>query len=624
MTGLMVVALLTTAPAPVPEQTLVFYNARLAQREKRHGDVLTLWLLRNALLDRGEAGTHDGAFRSVLWAATGASAICQDGLARDDIEGGVGLWPIALFNYLLTFRQPDDLPAPWDAFETGRQQRLVSLADVLDTEELQSVSWVSTSCFAPRLALLENDMSPLGDLEDRLLSGYLLKRLLAKSLTTLDRTRVTSLAAIEARLFDLDLALIELRNRRARERSVEASTTVRGANMSAGAGRAAGAQAARLMEDPATNAFLRRTLRWAPAEWLTLSRGRREFLFANARTRGTDAEALRTLTLGVLDALVARNDGDEAMGWIASLDASERALVTEGTRGERLLALDVSSGFRERSVIALHRGVAHLERGELAEALRSFAFALKTSDQSRAASTVHPLARRWLSYVLSRFETNAEVLATLKALVPRQDFNPVIEDLVWAAALRGDAASFDRLAASSQRGGSFDGKLERLSLLAHGKPGELVGRLTESAVDGPWDVLRFSRQLLENLEREQADVRRANRPLLTSLLGLLERIVNEPGAAKTNERNAMELAGRAQAMLEAMGAAAGPGAGGRALSLGHSAFAGALRLAPADPLPWPFEKPAVESPSPFAALQLTPIEWRDETGALVFGWRISE
>ncbi|MBK7865317.1 MAG: hypothetical protein IPJ65_43325 [Archangiaceae bacterium] len=32
------------------------------------------------------------------------------------------------------------------------------------------------------------------------------------------------------------------------------------------------------------------------------------------------------------------------------------------------------------------------------------------------------LSRRWLSYVLSRFQTNGEVLGTLRALVPRQDY----------------------------------------------------------------------------------------------------------------------------------------------------------------------------------------------------------
>jgi hypothetical protein len=56
----------------------------------------------------------------------------------------------------------------------------------------------------------------------------------------------------------------------------------------------------------------------------------------------------------------------------------------------------------------------------------------------------------------------------------------------------------------------------------------------------------------------------------------------------------------------------------------HEAFAGMVRLAPADPLPWPFRMPEPEAPSPFVPLRLEPIEWRGANGALVYGWRITE
>lgn len=628
MSWALVLSLLAAAPAPideVPRQTVVFFNARIAQRQKKHAEVLSLWLLRNGLVDAGKHGTHDGPFRSLVWAATGAIGICQDGFPRDDEEDGAGLWPLGLHNHILTAKQADDLPTPYEAFDVGRQQRLISLNDVLDDEELESVTFSQTSCFTPAIALFEYGYNPLGDLSDRLVSGPLLRRLLVKSLETVRRDRVTTVAAIEARIFDLDLALTELRNRKKKEVAVDVASEVRGANMSTAAGKQAGAQAAKKLDEPRQVAFLQRTLRWQPAEWLTLSETRREFLFSHARQQATDHPALQTLTLGIVDALVAKNQGAEAMGWIGTIEAEfERRDVWDGARGERLLSLSDDSGFRERSVISLHRGVEQLERGALADALRSFAFALKHSETSTVGAVVHPLARRWLSYVLSRYETNAEILATLKALVPRQDFNPIIEDLIWAAALRADAVSFDRLANSVQRGGSFDSKVDRLSLVAHGKAGELVGQLKASAEEGPYDTLRFTRQLVDTLEREEADVRRANRVLLQQLIGVLDGIATQPNAAKTTEKTARELAGRVQALLEAMGSGAGPNADVRALNLAHSAFAGSLRLAPSDPLPWPFVPPNVEAPSAFTPFQLVPIEWRDEQGALVFGWRITE
>ncbi len=621
----LVIAAEPAPPEPLPRQTVVFYNARLAQRQKRPREVLALWLLRNGLTDLGYSPDFDGPFRSVVWAATGAIGICQDGFPTDEDEGGAGLWPLGLHNYLLTGKQPDELPSPFEAYDVGRQQRLISLSDVLDREELESVTFSQTACLWPRLAMIEYGLNPLADLDDRLVTGPLLRRLLVRALKTVRRDRVTSVAAIEARLFDLDLSLTELRKRSSKEAAAEAAADVRGMNMSEGAARQAARKTMRALQEPAQVAFLRRTLRWEPAEWLTLSRTRREFLFVNARPHADDPFALRDLTIGLVDALIAANQGAELQGFLAALDSeADRELVTEGARGERLLALDDDSQFRERSVISLRRGVRQLERGELANSLRSFAFALAHSDTSRASSTVHPLARRWLSYVLARYETNGEALATLKTLVPRQDFNPIIEDLVWAAALRADGTSFDRLAKVAQRGGSFDEKVRRLGLLAHGKPADLVAELKAAGQDGPWETNRFIKQLVDTLEREEADVRRANRSLLEQVLPVLDAIADAPAAAKTTERQARELGGRVQALLEAMGAPKRPGDDVRAIDLAHAAFAGSLRLAPADPLPWPFLEPEVEAPPAFSPFLLVPIEWRDEAGQLVFGWRITE
>jgi hypothetical protein len=615
----------STPPDPLPKQTVVFYNARIAQRQRKPVEVLKLWLVHNGLKDDGKPGTHEPEFRSVLWASTGAMGICQDGMARDDDERGAGLWPLGLHNSVLAAKEPDDLPSPYEAYDVGRQQRLVSLADVLDEEELQSVSFSQTACLTPAFSLFENGLNPFEDLSDRLASGKLLRQLLVKSLQTVKREQVTTMAVVEARIFDLDLALTRLRSQRKETAAFDASSAVRGANMSSEAARQAGIRAATALTEPKHVAFLEHTLSWAPSEWLTLSKTRREFLFANARPHARNADELTALTFGIIDALVARNDGAEAMGWIGTLtNENDRQLVTEGARGERLLALGEASGFKERSVVALHRGTRELERGALGDALRSFAFALAHSGASKTSTPVHALARRWLSYVLSRYETSAEVLATLKALVPRQDFNPIIEDLIWAAALRADATSFDRLAATVQRGSSFDEKVNRLSLLAHGKAGELVTVLRLGANEGPYETLRFSKQLVDTLERDEAEVRRANRVLLAQLIDLLDEVAAQPGVAKMTERTARELAGRVQSLLEALGAGGGSAAATRALSLGHSAFAGSLRLAPSDPLPWPFQPPAVEAPSAFTPLQLIPVEWRNSSGDLVFGWRITE
>ena len=58
----------------------------------------------------------------------------------------------------------------------------------------------------------------------------------------------------------------------------------------------------------------------------------------------------------------------------------------------------------------------------------------------------------------------------------------------------------------------------------------------------------------------------------------------------------------------------------RAISAERDVFAGNVRLAPSDPLPWPFTPEKVSSPSVFLPIQLTPVEWPAEDGGWVFGW----
>ena len=92
---------LVLAAAEPSDQTVVFYNARMALREGKPGEVLKLWLLRNGIADQGRhLGKHDEEFRSVVWAALGQLGICQDGYPKDD-EGGAALWPISVHNWVL-------------------------------------------------------------------------------------------------------------------------------------------------------------------------------------------------------------------------------------------------------------------------------------------------------------------------------------------------------------------------------------------------------------------------------------------------------------------------------------------------------------------------------------------
>lgn len=634
MRGVALIAALLLAGSALADelpsnQTLVFYNARIALREDRATDVLRFWLLRNALVQRGEPGLNDPDFRSVVWASLGKLGLCQDGLPQDD-EGGAGLWALALHNYLvqsINREPPESQPAPWEAFEVKRQQRMVSLHDVLSDEELRSVSFFRTNCYLPQTTVVRFGARWL-DMTDRLSVGLLMRDLLQLSKTTVDKSKVQSLAAVEARIFDLDLALAALQEKKSQRDTRALLRLARQAGVSK---KGAAEVNVHAIFPPGSKQaeLLTRSLTWSPSEWLMLNRQRRLSLFSLARPLSTDEEKLHALELGVIDQLIEKRMGDEVEAWLGFMDAEKstalQAQVTEGKRGDRLLELDPSTGFHERSVIALHRGVGFLQRGELQDSLKSFAYALQHAEESREGEAIRGLARRWLSFVLSRYETSDEVIATLKALVPRQEYNAVIEDLVWRAAFRADAKSFNRLAASSQKGGSFEAKLDRLRPLAEGDAGAMATRLRNESDEQTHAVLGFAKQFIERMEQEDADVRRANVKTLRMVAEVLKPIA-DGGEKKTAQmRNAEALIARAQSILDALDELDLSEWGrSRAMSPRREAFAGNVRLAPADALPWPFRMPDPEPPSAFTPLNLDPVEWRDEKGALVFGWRVSE
>ncbi len=612
----------------VPNQTLVFFNARIALREGRAEDALKLWLIRNSLRNRGEPGLHDDDFRSVVWAALGKLGLCQDGLRED--EGGAGLWPVALHNWTLIAmaRGPAVTePPPWDAFSVARQQRFISLHDVVSAEELRSAVFFRTSCLRPystggRLSL---------DLGDRLTVALFLKELLQSARESLVVSKLESAAVIDVRLFDLELVISELQARRARQQGREQAQRARSVGVSVAGAAELREEASRFPEDSPQAAFLRRSLTWRPDEWLALNPQRRLFLFAQAKPLSRDDEVLLKLVVGLVDRHTDARNGEELEAWLGHLGGDEhperRDLVIRGDRGARLLELEPApSGFRERSVIALHRGVAFMEAGQLLDALRSFAFALRHAEESRAQTEVAGLSRRWLSYALSRFETDDEVIALLKALVPRNEYNAVVEDLVWRAAFRADARSFERLAATVRPGTSFDARLARLRPLAQGRSGQVVTQLRKELGEEPYAVLRFVRTLVERVEVEDPEVRAAQVPTLEALATMLRPVAEATvGANTAHARVAGELLGRVMAILDGLARLEDDGPGRlHGLKPQTDTFAGSIRLAPSDALPWPFRAPSPSSPTVFAPLNLLPVEWRGEDGARVHGWRITE
>ena len=233
------------------------------------------------------------------------------------------------------------------------------------------------------------------------------------------------------------------------------------------------------------------------------------------------------------------------------------------------------------------------------------------------------LSLRWLTYVAGRFEVTDDLLVTLQELVPRRDYAVLLEDLMWRAALRADRQSFDRGLRHQQGRNALERRLRLLEPLARGDVNAFTAGVRVGLREAPSETLQFLDQMLQRLELEEAPVREAHIPTLESVTRLLEPMRKDPTGRQG--RKADDLVRRAQAIVEGVGGLppdADPGARARALDPEGEVFVGSLRLAPVDPLPWPFQVVEPSPPSVFVPLQLTPVEWRDDEDQLVYGWSL--
>lgn len=642
----------TTKKEPAP-QDVVFWNARLALRDHRQQDVLRLWLLRNALASADVAPTHDADFRSVVWVALGETGFCTDGFIEDD--AGAGLWPLAIHNWLLKniARQNPSQPAPWPSFEASMQQRWFSLNDTLSLEELKTARFFRADCLVQYRMLPRLPSLHWIDMEDRLSVGIMMRDLIDLAGDTLHTDKVSGTALLATRRFDLEAALTKMTAARVNTDTNLAAQLLRAAGVSEGGTQMLRAQRLGDFRTSSESALWRAALTWPPSEWLSLSRQRRLSLFADATATMTDTDAKGRVILTLIDALLDRGgpgDGAEVESWlgfhdpraVAALPAAPTttaaaptsaaattthldfvAEVALSARGERLLGLEPTTGFRERSAIALHRGVQFLKDGDTLQALRSFAFALAHAEDSRDAEGVHRLAQRWLAFVLSQYQSTDEVLSILERFVPATDFNTVVEVLVWRAAFHADRASFDRVSASVKKAGSLTRTVGQLRPLADGDVGKMWNELIAAAGPEQAGLGRFVERFVEQLSLEPLDVRANNKASLEAALQVIDSLDKTAGSSLKKKLNLVKQ--RTQALLDGIGQYDDSVRGRvEAGAVDREAYAGSVRLAPADPLPWPFTAPRVTPPNPFAPLILTPEEWRPEGGDLIYGWRLHE
>lgn len=217
------------------------------------------------------------------------------------------------------------------------------------------------------------------------------------------------------------------------------------------------------------------------------------------------------------------------------------------------------------------------------------------------------------------------MIEVVERFVPTADHSVVLEAILWRALFRGDVASFERAFSLLPRGA----RKQRAMF-------QTVAPIVRSDVDGAFDaldaaaalrpraMLDLATRLVDRLGEEPATLRTRHEPTLRRLLQTLERTATT-AESKARRATAEKLAARVQSMLEGIGQLRDEvAARARAHDPDYETDAGALRLAPADALPWPFALTAPPAVDPFSPIVIAPAQWRGADGNAVQGWSLRE
>ncbi|MEC8052210.1 MAG: hypothetical protein VX210_15570 [Myxococcota bacterium] len=605
----------------------VHANARLALRDDYPEETLKLWFLQNSLESTSqEPGPHGDDFHSLTWTALSRLGICAEGLAKD--SKGAGIWPIAQHNLMLKMLRKPPLASrltPFDAFQLGYQQRFVGIYDVLNRDEISALKFRSNFCLTPYLEKAEIWDFPWSENDLRVTRAIVLKRLLQNALKTTANAKVRGQAVLSARIFDLNLYLIdqvERERRRARSEQARAGKTAQFSP-----------NALRDMTHPRQRAFigaereqeeiLKQGSQWESAEWLQLEPERRLYLFMKTAEFHKASMNLDKLLLQFIDVFIARKDGESLSHWLGVYqelsDGDPRQEIWNGQRGQRILELGPEEGFRERAVIRLHQGIHAIQTGDYLTGFKAFAESIALADTSIVPDKVRNLALRWITHTAGQFTLDATLLSILEKSLPKLEQIEILESLLWQAAWSGDKAAFKLGETQLARRRSATERMATIRPLASGNIKLLIQNLKQVSTQRPSAAMKIVELLLQTFERQTLERRRAHRTTLTALNRYLDWLIRNQ-----DEKGFERRLNRLEDQLDSISLGLDNlNASDRVLqetSPYSTTFIGSIKLAPTDTPPWPFKIPTIKRPNPFSPIPLTPVEWRSSDNDLIMGW----
>lgn len=622
-----ILPILITASDPGELQAKIHANARLALQNNAPEETVKLWFLRNAVESTtDQLSPHDNDFHSLVWTSLSSLGLCTDGLSRD--EGGAGIWPVATYNLMLKLlRKPpvSFVGEPFRSFNFGYQQRVVSIYDVLEGEELQSLKLRSGFCLGPHLLRAQVGHYPWTERDPRITRAIILKRLLRRALQTTANTKVRGQAELKARIFDLNLYLMDQQEKLKRRQRRGTAQQGRNANFSNAALEEIKEPTNRIFRgaEEEQERILEESLRWSTAEWLQIEDKRRLFLFSKSAELQNDAHRLIATALELIDVFIERQDGVSLAEWIGVYDhltsGKRREELWDGARGRRIAQLGRSEGFAERSVFHLHQGIAAVQRGAFLPSFSLFAEAIASSGDSHLGDEVRALALRWINHTTEHFTLDETLINLIESALPKVEQARVLENLMWHAAWYGDKDAFRLGLSRIQKRRASTERMNLIEPLSRGDTKGFAVNLRRLGSKRPSAALQLISIILGQFERLNLERRTVHLATIETLEVNIDRI-RRRSDENQSEKRLNALFKRIDAIRMGLQNLQGLDRANHEVSPTSQTFVGAIKLAPADERPWPFEKPDVRRPNPFSPIRITPREWRDSDGRRVMGW----
>ena len=542
----------------VPVGLDMVYNARLAARQgdTALADGLKLTFLYQRLRSDQKTSDWDADVLSLRWFLADQLDLCS----RDLIQDGAGIHHLVRHNALVAGR--GRMGRRLSKSQVGRLKRHVFFDSFLADGEIENLALASGGC--PRVAGQRRPSD--------VVQAKSLRALLARFVDEGPGNQIRGMELARNRIKLIDLYLLR--------QGHSADSQIRVLDY---------------VERPA-------------AFWVSMP-SNNQWIIAGEIQKRVSAEDFIAFVANTVDGLLAAGHVKVAQDWLGLLPEPARRRIWDGSLGDRFLRMDPTLS---TSYVALHRAIAHLDKGALTVGLNYLGTALKHQASSYRPQEIADVAAEVLKQYGERFRFDRRLLRVMDRFLSKHQRSSVLYHLVWVSYLLGDRQSLAFL------------RREKIASQLTGRRQRLVAMLDQlfyrpAALDDASKFLlrAFAADYVTFLSRSDLLIHRAHLAKTQRLIRLMRQL----SETKSNVELVDKLIGLATLWQRSVSDgqrldAVDPR--GR-ISLGGSSLGGSVVV------PWPYPKVVVSEPQIFTPIVYQPWEWvdgKEASKAIVLGWQI--